>query len=198
MKQSGPAQLTRLVFVLQLAACYILHFGPGRLYVPNSEDINESVSVAEKWSVSLCIKHMYSNTALNTHGPRQIMSISHIDFSQQSEGEWLSGTSTDSRLFPQQWNEGRRLLPVFMRSAWSSLAARNVCAGTWGCKGAGSSPAWWRSPSIRTIPWWWSRRLARAKSRRSEPERKNVSFIWQSMFFVRKPWQAKKQVFYPF
>lgn len=47
MKQSGPAQLTRLVFVLQLAACY-LHFGPGHLYVPNSEDINESVSVAEK------------------------------------------------------------------------------------------------------------------------------------------------------
>lgn len=62
----------------------------------------------------------------------------------------------------------RRLVSASRRSAWSSWVGRSAGAGTWGCKGAGSWPAWWRSPSTRTTAWWWSTRLARDESRRSE------------------------------
>lgn len=65
-------------------------------------------------------------------------------------------------------NEAGGLLSVFKRSAWSSWAGRSVCGGTWGCKGADSSPAWWRSPSTGTTPWWWSICLARTERQRSE------------------------------
>lgn len=79
---------------------------------------------------------------------------------------------------------GHRLVSVFKRSAWSSWAGWSVFAGTWGCKGEDSSPAWWPSPSTGTTPWWWSKRLAGTKSQISGRGLRKQRYITKHNFII--------------
>lgn len=142
----------------------------------------------EREIISCCIKHTLRLT-LTLALTQSVPSLDHVKGNKSifdslgldaGFAKWRQNIFFSSVL--QQWTKLETVF--FRRSTWSNSAERSVCAGTWGCKEADSSPVWWRSPSKGKILWWWSIRLERKKRQRSERRNKCIHSCINASGFI--------------